>query len=83
VTRGTVHQVLVYDGDRCVGWCQFGSPTELPNINNRKTYDRGADGPPDWRIGRIFTNAKDRGKVSPPLRSRQRSTRSNGPEAAA
>ena len=26
VTRGTVHQVLVYDGDRCVGSCQFGSP---------------------------------------------------------
>ena len=26
VTRGTVHQVLVYDGDHCVGWCQFGLP---------------------------------------------------------
>jgi hypothetical protein len=62
VTRGTVHQVLVYDGDRCVGWCQFGSPPELPNINNRRTYDQGADEPPDWRIGCIFTNAKDRGK---------------------
>ena len=62
VARGTVHQVLVYDGDRCVGWCQFGSPPELPNINNRRTYDQGADHPPDWRIGCIFTNAKDRGK---------------------
>ena len=62
VTDGTVRQVLVYDGDRCVGWCQFGSPPELPNINNRRTYDRGAGGPPDWRIGCIFTNAKDRGK---------------------
>jgi hypothetical protein len=40
VTRGTVHQVLVYDGDRCVGWCQFGSPPEIPNINNRGAYDR-------------------------------------------
>jgi hypothetical protein len=62
VTRGTVHQVLVYDGDHCVGWCQFGSPTELPNINSRGAYDRGADDPPDWRIGCIFTNAKDRSK---------------------
>ena len=62
VTDGTVRQVLVYDGDRCVGWCQFGSPPELPNINNRGAYDRGADDPPDWRIGCIFTNAKDRGK---------------------
>jgi hypothetical protein len=62
VTRGTVRQVLVYDGDRCVGWCQFGSPPELPNINNRRTYDQGAGDPPDWRIGCIFTGAKDRGK---------------------
>src|ERR1700728_1976552 len=28
VTRGTVHQVLVYDGERCVGWCQFGPQAE-------------------------------------------------------
>jgi len=62
VTDGTVHQVLVYDGDRCVGWCQFGSPPEIPNIKNRGAYDRGADDPPDWRIGCVFTNAKDRGK---------------------
>jgi hypothetical protein len=62
VARGTVRQVLVYDGDRCVGWCQFGSPLELPNIKNRGTYEQGADEPPDWRIGCIFTNAKDRGK---------------------
>lgn len=62
VTRRTVHQVLVYDGDHCVGWCQFGSPPELPNIKNRGAYDRGADDPPDWRIGCVFTNAKDRGK---------------------
>lgn len=42
VMCGTVRQVLVYDGERCVGWCQFGSPPELPNINNRGAYDRGA-----------------------------------------
>ena len=62
VTGGTVRQVLVYDGDRCVGWCQFGSPPELPNINNRGACDRGAGDPPDWRIGCVFTSAKDRGK---------------------
>ena len=54
--------MLVYDGDRCVGWCQFGSPPEIPNIKNRGAYDRGADDPPDWRIGCIFTSAKDRGR---------------------
>jgi hypothetical protein len=61
VMRGTVHQVLVYDGDRCIGWCQFGTAPELPNIKNRGTYDREADDLPDWRIGCIFTNSKDRG----------------------
>jgi GNAT superfamily N-acetyltransferase len=62
VDRGTVHQMLVYDGARCVGWCQFGTPAELPNIKNRKTYDRDVAELPDWRIGCIFTNSKDRGK---------------------
>ncbi len=41
--RGTVHQVLVYDGDACVGWCQFGSPAELPTIKNAKVYDKGLE----------------------------------------
>ena len=30
VRDGTVHQMLVYAGDECVGWCQYGSPAELP-----------------------------------------------------
>ena len=62
VTRGTVHQVLVYDGDRCVGWCQFGPPAEVATIKNRKAYEQGLAELPDWRIGCIFTSAKDRGK---------------------
>lgn len=62
VTRGTVHQVLVYDGERCVGWCQFGPPAEVATINNRKAYEKGLAELPDWRIGCIFTNAKDRGR---------------------
>jgi hypothetical protein len=28
VRQGTVHQVLVYDGQDCVGWCQYGSPPQ-------------------------------------------------------
>ncbi|GAA2121215.1 GNAT family N-acetyltransferase [Nocardioides bigeumensis] len=58
--RGTVHQVLVYDGDQCVGWCQFGSPGELPRIKNAAKYDAGVDQLPDWRIGCIFTGSKHR-----------------------
>jgi hypothetical protein len=62
VARGAVHQVLVFDGARCVGWCQFGSPPELPNIKSRRVYEQAGDPPPDWRIGCIFTNPKDRTK---------------------
>lgn len=59
---GTVHQVLVYAGDQCVGWCQFGTPAELPNIKNPKAYEREASEPPDWRVGCIFTGGKHRGR---------------------
>ena len=55
VDKGTVHQILVYQGDECVGWCQYGSPVELPNINNQKAYARDLSETPDWRIGCMFT----------------------------
>ncbi len=55
VRTGTVHQVLVYAGHECVGWCQFGSPAELPTIKNIGAYTRELVDLPDWRIGCIFT----------------------------
>ena len=55
VRKGTVHQVLVFEGDGCVGWCQYGPPAELPTIKNRKAYDKELTELPDWRIGCIFT----------------------------
>jgi hypothetical protein len=55
VREGTVHQVLVYDGDECAGWCQFGPPAELPTIKNQKAYGAGLTDLPDWRIGCMFT----------------------------
>ncbi len=55
VRNGTVHQVLVYVGDECVGWCQYGPPAELPTIKNPKAYDKELTQLPDWRIGCIFT----------------------------
>ena len=61
VERGTAHQVLVYAGDACVGWCQFGSPAELPTIKNPAAYERELTALPDWRIGCIFTGSKHRG----------------------
>jgi GNAT superfamily N-acetyltransferase len=56
VRNGTVHQVLVFEGDDCVGWCQYGAPAELPNIKNPKAYDKELTELPDWRIGCIFTD---------------------------
>lgn len=60
VRRGTVHQILVYNGDQCVGWCQYGPPAELPNIKNPKAYEKERDELPDWRIGCIFTGKHHR-----------------------
>ena len=60
VRNGTVHQVLVYDGDECVGWCQYGSPAELPHIKNPKAYDKDLAALPDWRIGCVFTDKRHR-----------------------
>jgi len=52
------HAALVYDGADVVGWCQFGSPAELPARMGgfRKL---GAD-PPDWRITRFFVDCDRR-----------------------
>ena len=60
VRNGTVHQILVYDGHECVGWCQYGKPVELPNINNPKAYAKELRELPDWRIGCIFTGSRHR-----------------------
>ena len=61
VRNGTVHQMLVYAGAEAVGWCQYGSPAELPNIKNPAAYDKELEALPDWRIGCIFTGKGHRG----------------------
>ena len=62
VQEGTVHQMLVYADDDCVGWCQYGTATELPNIKNSKAYAKDLGSLPDWRIGCIFTDKSHRGQ---------------------
>ena len=62
VRAGTVHQVLVYAGDECVGWCQYGSPAEVATIKNSGAYARELAALPDWRIGCIFTGKGHRRK---------------------
>jgi GNAT superfamily N-acetyltransferase len=50
VRAGTAHAALVFDGNDCVGWCQFGTPTEVPKIKSRAAYEKGVTTSPAWRI---------------------------------
>lgn len=54
VRAGTAHAALVFHEDECLGWCQFGSPAELPRIKSRAEYERGRTALPDWRIACCF-----------------------------
>ncbi len=54
VREGKAHAALVFDGETCVGWCQFGRPDEVPRIKSRAAYERGQTEPPDWRIACNF-----------------------------
>lgn len=56
------HQTLVFDGETCVGWCQYGRPDEISRIKNPGKYAAELDRLPDWRIGCIFTGSKHRGR---------------------
>jgi GNAT superfamily N-acetyltransferase len=60
VRQGRAHAALVYDGARCVGWCQFGTPEELPRIKREREYERELDALPDWRITCFFVAAEQR-----------------------
>ena len=50
VRAGTAHAALVFAGDDCVGWCQFGAPDEVPRIKSRAAYEKSRTTSPDWRI---------------------------------
>jgi GNAT superfamily N-acetyltransferase len=54
VRAGTTHAALVFDGEDCLGWCQFGAPDELPRIKSRAAYEKGRTSSPDWRIACCF-----------------------------
>ena len=62
VREGRAHAALVFDGSDCVGWCQFGSPEELPRIKNRRAYLSTNPSLPDWRITCFFSGKGYRGK---------------------
>ena len=61
VREGRAHAALVYEGADCVGWCQFGSPDELPRLHNARAYLKDNPTLPDWRITCFFSGKGHRG----------------------
>lgn len=65
VRQGQSHAILVYDGERPVGWCQYGSADELPRIDAGRGYKktgRPAGEERLWRITCFFVDREYRGK---------------------
>jgi GNAT superfamily N-acetyltransferase len=63
VREGRAHAALVIDEDGSAqGWCQYGSPGELPGIKHKREYDKHPPPPPDWRITCLFVDKRHRGQ---------------------
>ena len=62
VTEGRAHAALVFDGDVAVGWCEYGTPDELPGIYHRKEYEEGLNHLPDYRLTCFFVDRRYRRK---------------------
>ncbi len=63
VRTGRAHASLVLDEHGVAqGWCQYGSPAELPNIKHRRAYDTDAPALPEWRITCFYVDKKHRGQ---------------------
>jgi len=62
VREGRAHAALVFAGDDCLGWCQFGAPAEVPKIKNRAAYEKSLSKLPDWRIACNFVGKGNRRK---------------------
>lgn len=55
------HAALVLDEHGVAqGWCQYGSPAELPKIKHRREYEKGDPPPADWRITCFYVDRKHR-----------------------
>jgi ribosomal protein S18 acetylase RimI-like enzyme len=63
VRTDRAHAALVFDESGLAqGWCQYGSPRELPNIKHRRKYDQDAPPPPDWRVACFYVDTRHRGR---------------------
>jgi hypothetical protein len=82
VRAGRAHAALVFDGDDCVGWCQFGAPDEVPKIKNRAAYEKSLTTLPDWRSPAPSSARGTGARASRRRRSKGRSIRSDVSAAA-
>lgn len=62
VREGRAHAALVFDGDTAVGWCEYGSPDELPGIAHRKEVESAGTPLPDYRMTCFFVDRRYRRK---------------------
>lgn len=62
VAAGSAHAALVFRGEVCLGWCQYGPPAELPRIKHRAAYHAEAGALPDWRITCFYVDKAARGQ---------------------
>ncbi len=61
VRSGRAHAALVLDeAGVAQGWCQYGSPEELPGIKHRVAYEKDRPPVPDYRIACIFVDKRHR-----------------------
>jgi GNAT superfamily N-acetyltransferase len=56
VNEGRAHAAVVFDGDDAVGWCQYGTPAELPRISHRNEVETRLVEPPDFRLTCFFVD---------------------------
>ena len=83
VRTGRAHAALVVDGQGAAqGWCQYGSPEELPNIKHRRKYEQDAPPRPDWRISASTSTGRTVARASRGSHWRLRSSRSHDGAAA-
>jgi hypothetical protein len=60
VRTGRAHAALVMHGEDAVAWCQYGQPSELPNIYHRAEYEATSLRQPDYRITCLFVDKRYR-----------------------
>jgi ribosomal protein S18 acetylase RimI-like enzyme len=63
VQSDRTHAALVLDAHGVAqGWCQWGSPEELPSIKHKRVYMKEPPSIPDWRITCFYVDKKHRGQ---------------------